>query len=289
MKKLSQKGKQRNRFIWNLLFLLVFTCSCSKNTGTIHWITFIDTNDEHIGEMNENARKMLYKHFINVIDSSLSLAGYKSEVLDYVGNDVTPEKCIEIINNLKCEDTDIVVFYYLGHGSHSENDNTDLPSMMLGEKELVGRAVPLSWVHNNLTEKRARLVMTIASCSNIEQDLKAIVEAVSVPTIRKSNNQEFSSDNAMSPIQNAFLCTEGDILLCAAALGYDAFGGNTTVGNMDFLTAALINQFEELTNDNKFSWESLLDGTASQVKNITDSIQVRKQVPLYYYNLRYQE
>ncbi len=268
-----------------LLSMFLFSASMNLNANVIHWITFIDTNDEYVGELDLNGRRILYDRFVSVINNSLSLIGYTSDVADYYGNDVTPENCVQIIDRMKCDANDIVVFYYIGHGYHPYDDVTDYPTMVLGTRTISEKAVPLSWVHNKLKDKGVRLVITIGACSNvIMQNLGGEKSAFAIPSKGLSlvENSLTFSENGLSAIQRAFACTKGEIVICAASRGQGAFGGFTSMGGIDYLTAALITNFEDLTYENNFSWESLLNETQSTIWELTNG----KQTPLFFYNLK---
>ena len=77
---------------------------------TIHWITFIDTNDENVGKIDVLGRKVLYSHFVNEVNAALAPLGYNSDIQDFYGDRVTPENCkssVEIIKAtlLTCSST----------------------------------------------------------------------------------------------------------------------------------------------------------------------------------------
>lgn len=266
--------------------LLILLCICSYvhvEGGTIHWITFIDTNDKYVGDMDKIGRRVLHTRLIDNVNGSLSLVGYTSEVYDNFGSKVSPDNCIKIIEALKCDTSDIIVFYYIGHGFHSTNDKTNFPTLVLGDDTVSERSIPLSWVHNSLKSKGARFVISIGACSNVlMQDCNSNYETFSTQKDNHSDNSITFSKNELTSIQKAFLCTKGDIILSASSLGQASFGGPTSMGNMDLLTAALVTVFEDLTYENNFSWENLLEETSSIIKDVTDG----KQIPLWHYNLR---
>lgn len=268
---------KRMLFLWLSIWL-----SMGLSAKTIHWVTFFDTNDEHVGEMDINGRNILYNRFVNVINSSLSLAGYNSDVSDFYGDDVIPEKCNDVIGKLKCDASDIIVFYYVGHGFHSADDVTDYPTMVLGTKAITEKSIPLSWVHNKLKGKGARLVITIGACSNvITQGLSTALNSFSISKNSQSVNTLVFSDTGLSAIQQAFLCNKGEIIMCAASLGQSAFGGATSMGSIDFLTAALVTTFDDMTYEKNFSWGGFLNETSYIIKEMTNGMQT----PLFFYNL----
>ena len=269
----------KNRFSALAISLLMML---GAQAQTIHWLTFFDTQDKAIGEMDANSRNAFYNRFVNVVNNDLSLVGYKADIQDFRGDGVSQKACVDALDKLTCDSLDIVVFYYVGHGLHAENDQTNYPSMALGTNSEMERTVPLSWVHRELKKKGARLVITIGSCSNIM--------AQSVTTEQKGSNTDAEnriiknvaiSAIETSSLQRAFLCHKGDIIISAASLGQPAFGGSTPMGDMDLLTAVFITFFEDMTYDKSFSWDLFLDESSNIIRDITNG----KQVPCYQYEL----
>ena len=72
------------------IFIFIFLmCSLTLTAQKIHWITFIDTDDERVGEIDVLGREVLYSNFINEVNGALSPIGYKSAVYDFYGSKVT--------------------------------------------------------------------------------------------------------------------------------------------------------------------------------------------------------
>lgn len=138
---------------------------------TIHWLTFIDTTDGvgkpegGVGEIDQNTRKILYARWINLINASLSEQGYGVNIVDIYGSKTSPENCKNIINDLQCDSEDIVMFYYVGHGT--ENTSISKFPLMLMAQTNVNKFIPLTWVHETLKKK--------------EQDLPFLLECVVMP------------------------------------------------------------------------------------------------------------
>ena len=74
----------------------------SANAKTIHWITFIDTTnkmidamgvDHGVGEIDKNGRKVLYAHFIDVVNAALAEKGYVVDKQDYWDVQTNPINC----------------------------------------------------------------------------------------------------------------------------------------------------------------------------------------------------
>ena len=59
--------------------------SCAMQAQTIHWITFIDTTDPNVGQIDVYGRQMLYSYFINEGNAALAPIGYKTDIQDFNG------------------------------------------------------------------------------------------------------------------------------------------------------------------------------------------------------------
>ena len=60
---------------------------------TIHWLTFIDTNDANVGEMDKNSQALLFNRFRNVVNAALASYGYTADNQEYFGDRLTPQNC----------------------------------------------------------------------------------------------------------------------------------------------------------------------------------------------------
>lgn len=255
-----------------VLILLMVLYSTIVNAQTIHWLTFIDTTDPNVGEMDKNSRALLYSRFIGVVNAALAEAGYKTDIQDYYGTRLTPQNCKSAVQQLKCGPNDVVVFYYIGHGTHAARENNRYPQMMMGrgwEKEQ--QFIPLQWVHNQLKSKGARLSVTIGMCCNPVQS----ATAKNAPTFNKSDfrynyGATYVTEQEINNIQKLFLEAQGNIIQGTASINELSWGYSwSDMGNTDTFTRSLILQFEkQMKTGTTSSWESFL-GTISNTVSST--------------------
>ncbi len=105
------------------LFLLsLMIIPALANAQTIHWLTFIDTKDPSVGGYDIRSREVLYSRFINIVNAAIAEKGYRANIQDIYGSDLTPQKCKNIVTQLDISSDDIIVFYYIGHGTHGRNE-----------------------------------------------------------------------------------------------------------------------------------------------------------------------
>lgn len=268
-----------------LSVLALSFCLFLAEAKTIYWITFIDTTDENVGEIDINSRKLLYSRWINVVNAAMVQNGYRTSVHDYYGIHTSPENCKRIIRDLRCEPDDIVVFYYIGHGTRSAADATKYPQMLLAQLD-ENKLIPLSWVHRELKAKNARLTVTIGMCCNSVQPVRARQE----PTFGVNYGNTYMSPTQVLSIQKAFLENKGDIIACSSAPGEPSSACSVRgIGDTDFFTFCFISQFEEMTATDSFEWKHFLTEVQDDVRMSAAAVAGRKQVPQFDVNLNRSE
>lgn len=258
------------------LFIITVLCAFITNAQTIHWLTFIDTTDKNVGAIDKNGRDVLYNHFVNVVNAALTEKGYKANIQDIYDTNLSPEKCKSIITNLNCQSNDIVVFYYIGHGTHGQPGGDIWPMMFMGQSN-PNRLIPLKWVHEQLKSKGARLTVTIGMCCNVYQN----IPRTSTPSFGVNYGNVYMTDTEKTAIQQMFLESKGDFLLSSASPGQSSLGGDTPLGPMDLFTCVLVKNFEDSASEGNLEWESLFNDVKIVVNNVTES----EQTPVFVSNL----
>lgn len=248
------------------------------NAQTIHWLTFVDTEDTNVGKLDVTGRNVLYNRFVNVINAALLKKGYNSDVHDIYDSALTPERCKKEVENLQCDAKDIIVFYYIGHGTHAQGECNDYPQMLLGcDFSEQNKFIPLKWVHDELKTKGARLTATIGMCCNVVQT----ASPKKAPTFSVNYGNIELSDTEIESIQKMFLGYRGDFILSSASVGQSSLGGDTPLGAMDLFTAVLVTNFEDMSYDGSLNWDNLFGAT----KEIVNSVTNGKQTPFWDNNL----
>ena len=193
--------------------------SCAIQAQTIHWITFIDTTDPNVGQIDVYGRQMLYSYFINEVNAALAPKGYKTDIQDFNGYQVSPENCKAAINMLRISDPDdIIVFYYIGHGGRPITDSDYMrthpyPQMCLAQHD-ENKFIPLEWVDKQLKSKGARLSVTIGMCCN---NLDNRISIKDEPNFSPNYGATYMSENKLSKIQELFLNTKGSVIATSAS------------------------------------------------------------------------
>lgn len=256
--------------------LIISLVSILANAQTIHWLTFIDTTDKNVGQIDKNGREVLYNHFVNVVNAALTEKGYKTNIQDIYGTTLTPQKCKEIVSSVNCAPNDIVVFYYIGHGTHGTVGGDVWPMMFMAQDN-PNYLIPLKWVHDQLKAKGAKLTATIGMCCNVYQG----INRTSTPSFGVNYGNTFLTDTEKNAIQQMFLENKGDFLLSSASPGQSSVGGNTPLGPMDLFTCVLVKNFEDCASEGSLDWNSLF----SDVKAVVNEVTEGQQTPIFVANL----
>lgn len=241
-----------------------------------HWLTFIDTTDPNVGQIDKNGREVLYNHFVNVVNAAVTEKGYKTNIQDIYGSTLTPQKCKDIVTNLNVAPNDIVLFYYIGHGTHGTVGGDVWPMMFMAQDN-PNFLVPLKWVHDQLKAKGARLTATIGMCCNVYQG----INRTSTPSFGVNYGNTFLTDTEKNAIQKMFLEHKGDFLLSSASPGQSSVGGNTPLGPMDLFTCVLVKNFEDSASEGDLEWSTLFNDVKAVVNNVTQG----QQTPIFTSNL----
>lgn len=256
----------------------MFVCLMPMAVGaqTIHWLTFVDTTDPNVGRLDVNGREVLYNHFVNVVNAAVTEKGYKTNIKDIYGSDLSPQKCKDVVSNLNVNSDDIVVFYYIGHGTHGTVGGDVWPMMFMAQGD-PNYLIPLKWVHEQLKSKGARLTATIGMCCNVYQG----INRTETPSFGVNYGNTFLTDTEKDAIQKMFLGHRGDFLLSSASPGQSSVGGNTPLGPMDLFTCVLVKNFEDSASEGLLDWNTLFNDVKAVVNNVTQG----QQTPIFLANI----
>lgn len=262
--------------IRKLIIMFVFLLPMAVNAQTIHWLTFVDTTDPNVGRLDVNGREVLYNHFVNVVNAAVTEKGYKANIQDIYGSTLSPQKCKDVITGLNVNPDDVVVFYYIGHGTHGTVGGDVWPMMFMAQGD-PDYLVPLKWVHDQLKSKGARLTATIGMCCNVYQG----INRTETPSFGVNYGNTFLTDTEKDAIQKMFLGHKGDFLLSSASPGQSSVGGNTPLGPMDLFTCVLVKNFEDSASEGLLDWNTLFN----DVKGVVNHVTQGQQTPIFVANI----
>ena len=245
-----------------ILLVLLGTMATQVQAKTIHWLTFIDTTDPNVGETDQNTRKILYARWIDLVNATLKEQGYNVNIIDVYGSKTSPEYCRDIVNDLDCDrdGEDIVVFYYVGHGT--ENTGTSRFPLMLMAQSDVNKFIPHDWVHKTLKSKGARLTVTISMCCNARQGVPGRI----APTFSTNYGNSYVDQDMAECIKKMFLDYRGDIKITSASPAESSWGCDSNIGPSDFFTINLLDQFNNvLPTKSSPDWKSMMSSVKKDV------------------------
>lgn len=259
-----------------LLLLVCFLLAVvAVDAKTIYWLTFIDTNDKNVGEIDVLGREVLYNHFIDEVNAALAENGYEADVQDFYGNKVTPENCKSAIELLRVTSEDIVVFYYIGHGGRPSTDAEYMkkhpwPQMCMSQRD-ENKYIPLEWVHKTLGSKGARLAVTIGMCCNSLSNI-SIKEG---PKFSPNYGATYVGSNKMKRIQDLFLNATGSVLATSASPKQTSGCLRSDFGVVDAYTTVLCTIFDKALDsyEQTLTWNDLLNNISYIVNEKTDGEQ----------------
>lgn len=265
-----------------LIFVLSFTLMTNLQAKTIHWLTFIDTTDKGdsiknngVGETDKNTRRLLYSRWIDVVNASLKDNGYNINTVDMYDGNATPENCKAIVESLDCDASDIVVFYYVGHGT--ENTGKSRFPLLQFENGSHDRLVPLSWIHNTLKNKGVKLAITIGMCCNARQGAIGRM----TPTFSRNYGKAFVNDGTTEAVKEMFLDCKGDLIVTSASPTESSWGCSSLLGETDFFTLHFLSQFSNITSGTaEADWQKMLEAVKRNVYNdVKNCADLQKEQP----------
>ena len=254
-----------------LLRYLILVIICF-NIPQIHASTFYgilvgDTQDSELKKMVRKDLALMSKHLEKISSAISNVEEFK--LLTYTRKDLN-STFLKKIEHLEIQPSDIVFFYYSGHGfymSQQYNEFCASNSLYLYfDKSDVG--VPFNEILSIFMMKQPRLTICLIDCCNdpVKKDeipLKLISRA------RSSKSSKFRPHP--DAIRNLFEKNNGLILGFSAAPGYCAEG--TDEEGSDF-TRSYVHYFEKIASTpSEVCWENILAKTCSK--------HFKKQHPYY--------
>ena len=271
-----------------LILSLMLLSIMAVQGQTIHWLLFIDTTDPNVGEVDKCGREMLRDYFISEVNAVLKHEGYKTDIKDIYGQQVSPETCTRVINNLKADPDDIIVFYYIGHGGRPVGDSDYIrkhpfPQICLAQHD-PEKYVPLEWIGKELGKKGARLAVTIGMCCNGEVDQISMKDE---PTFSPNYGAAHLSANKIARIKDLFLNHKGYLIATSSSprqLSKAIQVRNSGIPNnpadyRDTYSFAICNFLQtQIDNyNNSLTWDKFL----SEIKGFVDRCSYHQQTPIH--------
>ena len=283
-----------------LISLLTLLMALSVNAQVIHWINFTDDKTDTIEgncrknslyttiKFGESIRNLLYGRFIDIVSGVLADNGYIPGFYDYYGHTMTPNSLEKAIEALHCGPNDIVIFCYIGYGTHGSDENNPYPQMTPKPKD-ERMYTSLQWMHDQLKSKNPALLVSFALCHNdyycasAKENPMFIIDDANKkgPTFKVNYGTQFLTETEKQTITELFLGCKGDILLSSASPGQYSYACKTPYGFTDILSTMFVYRFETDTSKGTLNWYTLLN----EVKELVHDASHGKQTPIFECNI----
>ena len=234
---------KRVKLLLTVIFVIAFS-----NLGfsqTFHAIIFADTNDNDIGEsVIRDYYKMEMEMGMIATTTQMSLKTYYN-----IADNANKSMLMSVLNNLRCEPSDVVFFYYSGHGGRAINDKSKYPQIRFDARD--AEAYPLYKIDEMIAEKKPKFRVIMGDmCNSVSQILTA-----------KSSYGEGSSEaknNAIAVYQSLFKNIKGSIIVASSEEGETS----TAYANGGAFTTAFLDELQKIVSgNNKADWKILLENT----------------------------
>lgn len=262
---------------FTLLFLLGLCYGGIIYAQTLHTIMFTDTNDKSIG-IAAKASHDCYSNLLGTIETSLGRPYNNGYPIDRVGYDCSKDVLLQELEKLSCQENDIVVFIYIGHGGRAINDPSNFPQMCFavpqGASDRDGEDFfPLEKVRNIIMRKNPRFCLVIGDCCNSYDPYLTIKDTISGPQAMAMDVVRQQGEDA---IKKLFLSQKGSVILTASIKGEYGWsitqrGFGNRVGTL--LEYNLNNVFQDI-KDGKMTyadWNTLLEAVKTRTYNDSKS------------------
>lgn len=160
----------------------------------LHLIAVADTMDKSIGSACSKDLQRMAETFKYLT----GFLGIQYSVTTIWGANFNKKNVETTISKLKPSDSDIVIFYYSGHGFRKQEEKRRFPYMKLktfhtSKKDVYANSLNIEDIYNKLRLKPARLNLVLSDCCN--DDIITTNATGTKPGKTKSSNIDWSEDN----------------------------------------------------------------------------------------------
>ena len=228
-----------------------------QKSSRMFLLTVIDTEDEHIGQDCEMDRKKQQAYF-SKIATKLDIPIIIKEVL---GKELNKTNVLNKINELAPAKSDIVIFYYSGHG-YSREDGRLFPYLDLRyDKDIAIRKedeLNMEEIYEMIKNKPGRLNLVISDCCNWH------ASASNAKSANIANTRPSSVGLSIENIKALFMNPNRTSLMITAAAKGQVSAGNALEGGI------FTGQFREALqkfmgiNYENITWQQITENAQTQ-------------------------
>ena len=224
-------------------------------------LTVTDTEDESIGPDCDMDRKKQQAYFKKIAEK----LGIEIVVSELMGKEISKANLLNKIDSIKPAKSDIVIFYYSGHG-YSKNDSLKYPYLDLRyDKDIPVRPeneLNMEEIYAMIKNKPGRLNLVISDCCNWHLDVTNI-KSVNIASPRPS-----SVGLSVENMKTLFMSPDRTSILITAAEKGQVSAGNPINGGI------FTSQFRESLqkylsiNYQNITWDQIIQNTKTQTETV---------------------
>ncbi|HZK07131.1 MAG TPA: caspase family protein [Bacteroidales bacterium] len=273
--------KNRNNLPkWSMLLisslLIMFLISKQTSAQTLHCIIAGATNEQN-SVIREGTRLSIDAMMseIGAIEKNTSV---RRKVYELTGTNFKSENLQKTIGDLNCNENDVILFYYNGHGFRYRDQSDKWPTLFMGYHiegfdDTYLRSISLSKIANELKAKGARLTILIVDCCNGELSVLSPSD-IEVNGIASLN---FSVRNS-ERFKELYEQSSGFIIVSSSEPGQTS-GVSSRYGG--YFTNSFLEIHKELTSISNYAdWNDLLEKTKERTISVTQ-LNYKKQTPQF--------
>ena len=230
-------------------------------TSRLFLLTVADTEDESIGPDCDMDRKKQQAYFKKIAEK----LGIEIIISELTGKDISKTSLLSKIDSIQPIKSDIVIFYYSGHG-YSKDDNRQYPYLDLRyDKDIPVRPeneLNMEEIYSMVKNKPGRLNLVISDCCNWHLDVSNIKSA-NIASPRPS-----SVGLSLENMKTLFMSPDRTSILIAAAEKGQVSAGNPVNGGI------FTSQFRESMqkylsiNYQNITWNQIIENTKTQTETV---------------------
>lgn len=249
-----------------ITILIVMAC-CSMTMAQqqklrLRTIVFGDTYDRSIGVGVEKN----FTHFQMMNDNIAACLDLDEDPVQHVGTECSKEYLMKWLKSFKCNENDIVIFCYLGHGGRSYQDTSKFPQMCLGS-DYEDEWVSMEALKKAIMDKGPRMLLMLGDCcNNFSSGVSPKYSLMSYAGNTEVENLEIRN------IKELFLNFKGCVIASGCKAGEYSWI-NTDPSNKSqagvFLDSFIWNLSHYTRTENgKCDWGTLLKRVSTHVANV---------------------